>query len=58
VTNGAVHARVAGSRGFIEWIAGDLPAIPQAAHASNIYGKLQVNGRREAVAKATRLGLL
>lgn len=27
-------------------------------HASNIYGKLQVNGRREAVAKATRLGLL
>ncbi len=26
-------------------------------HASNIYSKLQVNGRREAVAKATRLGL-
>ncbi len=31
VANGVVHARVAGSRGFIEWIAGDLPAIPQAA---------------------------
>jgi len=27
-------------------------------HAANIYGKLQVSGRREAVAKATRLGLL
>jgi len=27
-------------------------------HATNIYGKLQVSGRREAVAKAIRLGLL
>jgi LuxR family maltose regulon positive regulatory protein len=27
-------------------------------HASNIYGKLQVDGRREAVVKATRLGLI
>lgn len=27
-------------------------------HTSNIYGKLQVGGRREAVAKATLLGLL
>jgi LuxR family maltose regulon positive regulatory protein len=27
-------------------------------HASNIYGKLQVDGRRDAVAKATRLGLI
>ncbi|MEI2691508.1 MAG: LuxR C-terminal-related transcriptional regulator [Anaerolineae bacterium] len=27
-------------------------------HASSIYGKLQVSGRREAVAKATLLGLL
>ena len=29
--NGAVHARVAGSRCFIEWIAGDFQAIPQGA---------------------------
>ena len=29
--NGAVHARVAGSRCFIEWMAGDLQAIPQGA---------------------------
>ena len=27
-------------------------------HTSTIYQKLQVNGRREAVDKATRLGLL
>lgn len=39
VTNGAVHARVAGSRGFIEWIAGDLPAIPQAALGMLAVGK-------------------
>ncbi len=30
VTHGAVHARVAGSRAFIEWMAGDVSAIPQA----------------------------
>ena len=29
--NGAVHARVAGSRCFIEWIAGDFQAIPQGS---------------------------
>lgn len=27
-------------------------------HSTNIYQKLQARGRREAVAKATRLGLL
>jgi LuxR family maltose regulon positive regulatory protein len=29
--NGAVRARVAGSRCFIEWMAGDLHALPQGA---------------------------
>ena len=29
--NGAVRARVAGSRCFVEWIAGDLQAIPHGA---------------------------
>ena len=29
--NGAVRARVAGSRCFVEWIAGDLQTIPQGA---------------------------
>jgi ATP/maltotriose-dependent transcriptional regulator MalT len=29
--NGAVRARVAASRGFIQWMAGDLQAMPQGA---------------------------
>ncbi len=29
--NGAIYARVAGSRCFVEWIAGDLPAMLQGA---------------------------
>ena len=41
-------------------IAHALTLSPQTVkkHAYSIYQKLQVNGRREAVAKATRLGLL
>jgi LuxR family transcriptional regulator, maltose regulon positive regulatory protein len=41
-------------------IAQALAVSPQTVkrHATNLYQKLQVGGRREAVAKATRLGLL
>jgi RNA polymerase sigma factor (sigma-70 family) len=41
-------------------IAQALVISPQTVkrHATNLYQKLQAGGRREAVAKATRLGLL
>ncbi len=44
--NGAVRARVAGSRCFIEWMAGDLQAIPQGA--AHLLAVGETHHRRES----------
>jgi LuxR family maltose regulon positive regulatory protein len=44
--NGAVHARVAGSRCFIEWMAGDLSAIPPGA--THLLTVSETHHRRES----------
>ena len=45
--NGAVRARVAGSRCFVEWMAGDLQAIPQGAAHMLAVG--ETHHRRESL---------
>lgn len=45
--DGAVHVRLAASRGFLEWMAGDLQAMPRgAAHA---LGVAETHHRRESL---------
>jgi LuxR family maltose regulon positive regulatory protein len=45
--NGAVHTRLAGSSCFIEWMAGDLPAIPPGA--AHLLAVSETHHRRESL---------